>query len=89
MKLHLGSSAKFAIILAVAALGGLVGYWSSSRSTSINSTIETSASQNFGVPVAPNITTVSDLSVAESTLDSVQFDDNSDTTQIDGSLAGL
>jgi len=74
-------------VVAIVALAGWNIYQrnqegDSKASTSVGETVK-------AIPVAPDITSTSDLDKAAQTLDQTQIDNNSDTAQLDEDLASF
>ncbi len=83
------------IIIVVLALVGFVGYTVINRSNDKGETTPTSQNSNQqsatadDVAEAPTVTSTNDLSKAESTLDGMDVDSQSDTAQLDAELAAF
>lgn len=73
-------------VLAIVALAGWNIYQRSQKNGAVSSS---SASAIKPVPLAPAVTTTSDLDKASQTLDQTSLDSNADTAQLDKDLASF
>lgn len=81
------SIVEVVVVVAVVGLVAFLGYtfYGKWRESSSQATEQSSVVTD--VPVAPEIETTDDLSTAESTLDSVQIENNNDTSQLNSELS--